>query len=163
MIDVIASPLMGTPAPDFTLPRSAYATTTLRDLGGHPAVVMFYPGDWDPISREQLSQLEEYLPELQRFNVALVAISVDSVWSHTSFSRALGLSFPLLSDFQPKGMVSRAYEVYRETEGRSERALFVLDEDGIVRWSRAFPTNLNPGVHGVLSAIQSLQATRAPP
>lgn len=124
---------------------------------------MFYPGDWEPVSSEQLCLYEEHLPDLQRFDAALVAISVDSVWSHAAYGRELGLTFPLLSDFQPRGQTSRAYHVYREEKGRSGRALFVLDREGTVRWSRRLPINLNPGVHGILSTLESLQVTRAPP
>ena len=158
-----SSPLAGRPAPAFTLPRTTYQVFSLHDVRGRPAILVFYPGDWEPVSREQLCLYQEYLPELQRFDAALVAISVDSVWSHAAFGKALALSFPLLSDFHPRGHVSRAYHVYREDEGRSGRALFVLDRDGMVRWSRSLPANLNPGVHGILSALDSLQVTRAPP
>ena len=163
MNETIASPLAGKLAPDFTLPRTLHASFALRDVRGRPAVLVFYPGDWDPISSEQLCLYEEHRPELRRFEAALIAISVDSIWSHAVFGRELGLSFPLLSDFEPKGQVSRAYDVYREAEGRSGRALFVLDPEGIVRWSRCYPTSLNPGAHGILSALESLHLSRAPP
>jgi peroxiredoxin len=158
-----SSPLTGAQAPDFTLPRTGYQAFSLQDVHGRPAVLAFYPGDWEPVSCEQLHLYQEYLLELQRFDAALVAISVDSIWSHTAFGKELGLSFPLLSDFRPKGHVSRAYHVYRDTEGRGSRALFVVDPEGIVRWGRTFPLNLNPGVHGILSTLESMQVTRAPP
>ena len=156
-----ASTLIGSPAPDFTLPRTGYQVFSLRDLRGRPAVLAFYPGDWEPVSSEQLRLYEEYLPELRRLDATLVAISVDSVWSHAAFRKALGLSFPLLSDVHPKGEVSRAYGVYNA--GQSHRALFVLDPQGLVRWARAFSINLNPGVEGILRALQEVHATRAPP
>lgn len=143
-------------APDFTLRRSDYQTFSLRDVRGKPAVVVFYPGDWEPVSTEQLRLYDEYLPDLLRYDATLVAISVDSVWSHAAFRHSLGLAFPLLSDAHPKGQVARAYDVYREPEGRSGRALFVIDPAGLVRWSRSFPINLNPGVHGILKALRAL-------
>jgi peroxiredoxin len=158
-----SSPLTGMQAPDFTLPRTDYQAFSLQDVHGRSAVLAFYPGDWEPVSCEQLHLYQEYLLELRRFDAALVAISVDSIWSHAAFGQELGLSFPLLSDFRPKGHVSRAYHVYREREGRSSRALFVVDPAGIVRWARTFPLNLNPGVHGILSTLESMQVTRAPP
>jgi len=163
MIETLAAPLTGKQAPDFTLPRTIHARFALRDIQGRPAVLVFYPGDWDPISSEQLRLYEDHLPDLQRVDAALVAISVDSVWSHAAYSTALGLSFPLLADFQPKGQVSRAYHVYREEAGRSGRALFVLDGAAVVHWSRSVPPNLNPGVHGILRALETLQIARAPP
>lgn len=163
MDETIVSPLTGTRAPAFSLPRSDHQISSLQDLRGRPAILVFYPGDWDPVSAQQLHLYQEYLPELHRFSAALLAISVDSVWSHLAFGRSLDLSIPLLSDFHPKGQVSRAYHVYREVDGRSGRALFVLDPDGFVWWSRIFPTNLNPGVHGILRALVSLQITGIPP
>lgn len=164
MKDDIASPLAaGTRAPNFTLPRTEYQAFSLQDVRGRPAVLVFYPGDWDPVSSQQLALYQEYLPELQRFDAALAGISADSVWSHAAFGKALHLSFPLLADFQPKGHVARAYRVYREVEGRSARALFVIDPEGDIRWSHAFPTNLNPGIEGILSTLGSIQVTRAPP
>lgn len=82
------------------------------------------------VSREQLTLYQEELPEIHRFDADLVGISVDSVWSHATFGRRLVLAFPLLADFHPKGAVSRAFGVFREGEGTSSRALFVLDARG---------------------------------
>ena len=158
MNDDAPSRLAGRRAPDFTLPRTLHEAFTLQDVHGHPTILVFYPGDWEPDSRQQLVLYQEYLPELHRFDAALIGVSIDSVWSHTAFGRALGLTFPLLSDFHPKGQVSRAYGVYREEKGRSGRALLVLDREGMVRWSRGSPTSLNPGVDGTLSALKTLHA-----
>lgn len=159
----VTAPLLGWHAPDFTLPRTIYHAFSLQDVCGRPAILVFYPGDWDPVSAEQLRLYDDHLPDLRRFDAALVAIAVDGIWSHAAFGRALDLHFPLLSDFQPRGQVSSAYGVYREPEGRSGRALFVLDGEGMIRWSRSVPPQLNPGVHGILSALESLQVTRGPP
>jgi peroxiredoxin len=161
MHDHLVPPLPGTRAPAFTLPRTHYESFSLPDVQGQPAVLVFYPGDWEPVSRQQLALYQQYLPELHRFGATLIGISVDSVWSHVAFGRALELSFPLLSDFHPKGEVSRAYRVYREDEGRSGRAVFVLDAAGTVGWSRTYPTNLNPGVDGILTALETMQIKEA--
>lgn len=163
MKDDAVSPLIGSQAPDFTLPRTGYQTFSLGDIQGKPAILVFYPGDWEPVSSEQLGLYQAYLPELRRFDASLVAISIDSVWSHAAFGRELGLSFPLLSDFRPKGHVARTYRVYRENQGRSARALFVLDPDGFIRWGRTFPPNLNPGVDGILTTLQTFKKRRALP
>ena len=160
MNDDAALPCPDTPAPYFSLPLSSFRRINLSDLQGRPAVLVFYPGDWEPVSSEQLALYQEQLPEIHRFGAALIAISVDSVWSHAAFGRALGLSFPLLSDFHPKGAVSQAYGVYREVEGRSERALCVLDAEGRVYWCRVYPTNLNPGIDPILTALERIQAEK---
>ena len=158
----IAAPLIGSPAPDFTLPRNLYQDFFLRNLRGS-GVLVFYPGDWEPVSAEQLYWYQTLLPRLRPFDATLVAISVDSIWSHQAFSAALGLTFPLLSDSRPKGRVSRAYGMYDEREDRSERGLFVIDAEGMVRWSRLTPANLDPGPEGFLTALASLDGARAPP
>lgn len=147
----------------FTLPRTYHQAFSLHDVRGRPAILVFYPGDWDPVSAEQLRLYQDHLPELSSGGAALVAVSVDSVWSHAAFGQALGLSYPLLADFQPKGQTARAYHVYRDSEGRSGRALFVVDSAGRVRWARSVPTNLNPGVEGILSALESVNGSRGPP
>ena len=82
---------------------------------------------------------------------------MDGIWSHLAFAKDRNLHFPLLSDFEPKGEVARAYHVYRAKEGTSERALYVIDAAGIVRWSYVSPVNVNPGADGILRALENLE------
>ena len=147
-----------TPAPDFTLPRSAHASVSLRDFRGRRLVLAFYPANWEPVSREQLALYEEYLPAFRDLHAEAVGISPDGIWSHAAFSQEVGIRFPLLSDSQPKGAVARAYGAYLEDKGASSRALFVVDERGIIRWSRAYPLLVNPGVDGILRALEPMGA-----
>jgi peroxiredoxin len=98
----------------------------------------------------------EILPEFQRFNAELLGISVDGVWSHLAFSKDRNLHLPLLSDFEPKGAVAKRYGVYRQQDGTTERALFVLDSNGIIRWSYVSQIGVNPGAEGILKALESL-------
>jgi alkyl hydroperoxide reductase subunit AhpC len=81
------------------------------------------------------------------------------VWCHTAFSQARNLHFPLLADFEPKGAVARAYGAYRPSEGVTERALFVIDGDGVIRWSYLSPVAVNPGADGILEALEAMQAS----
>jgi peroxiredoxin len=151
------SPLpAGHPSPDFTLPDSPNSKLRLSDLLGRPVVLCFYPADWSPVCGDELAVFNELLPEFQRHNAELLGISVDGVWCHRAYREARNLHFPLLSDFEPKGEVSRAYNAYRKGDGFSERALFVIDADGIVRWSYLSPVNVNPGANGVLAALEEL-------
>src|ERR1700730_2397359 len=117
----------GTPAPDFTLPRSPDATLSLHELKGRPVVLAFYPADWSPVCGEQMALYQAALPEFLRYDAQLVGISVDGVWCHRAFAQHNRIEFPLLADFEPKGELSRTYGVYRHGEGTSERALFVID------------------------------------
>src|SRR5690349_24687166 len=94
-------------------------------------------------------------PYTTLFRSELVGISVDSTWCHAAFAKDRNLHFPLLADFEPKGKVARAYHVYRAKDGTSERALYVIDADGIVRWSYVSPVGVNPGADGILRALEN--------
>jgi peroxiredoxin len=156
-VDSGATPLPpGTTAPDFELPRSPDQTVSLSELRGQPVILTFYPADWSPVCTDQLALYQEVLPEFRRFNAELLGVSVDGVWSHLAFAKDRNLRFPLLADFEPKGQVARAYHVYQADEGTSERALYVIDAEGIVRWSYVSPAGVNPGADGILRALETL-------
>jgi peroxiredoxin len=158
-MDEQPTPLLpGTPAPDFTLPRSRHASVSSRDFRGRRLVVAFYPADWEPVSREQLVLYQEYAQSFRDLRAEVVGISTDGIWCHAAFAREIGIRFPLLADSRPRGAVSRAYGVYLEHEGVSNRALFVVDEQGAVRWSRAYPGLVNPGVDGSLCALEAMNS-----
>ena len=98
----------GTPAPDFTLPRSSYASVSLADVRGRRVILVFYPADWEPVSQEQLTLYQDYRAEFARLGAVLLAISTDHIWCHGAFARAADIRYPLLADAHPKGAVSRA-------------------------------------------------------
>ena len=148
----------GTGAPDFTLHSTPDQFVSLRDLRGQPVILAFYPADWSPVCGDQMVLYNEILPEFRRYDAELVGISVDGAWCHAAFAEHRRLHFPLLADFEPKGEVARSYGVYRHQDGTSERALFVLDADGVIRWSYVSPLGVNPGADGILRALQSLKA-----
>ena len=131
----------------------------LRDLRGKPVVLAFYVADWHPVAEQQLRHLEHVRRDLCERRAALLGISVDGPWSHGAFARELGIGFPLLADDQPPGDVSRAYGVDTAENSRRRRALVVIDGEGVVRWSASFPDALDPGVDGILSALEQLSAT----
>jgi peroxiredoxin len=152
-----ASPLPpGTVAPDFELASTPSQKVSLSEFRGQPVILAFYPEDWSPVCSDQMALYQEVLPEFRRFHAELMGISVDSAWSHLAFAKDRNLHFPLLADFEPKGDVARAYHVYRAKDGTSERALFVIDADGIVRWSYVSPVGVNPGADGILRALETL-------
>ena len=146
----------GTQAPEFTLPSTPDQKVSLSELRGQAVVLVFYPEDWSPVCSDQLALYQELLPEFQRLNAELVGISVDGIWSHLAFAQNRNLHFPLLADFEPKGDVSRLYDVYRSTDGTSERALYVIDKDGTIHWSYVSPVGVNPGADGILRALEEL-------
>lgn len=152
-------PAVGEQAPDFTLHSTPDQTVSLSQLRGHPVVLAFYPADWSPVCGDQMSLYNELLSEFRHFHAAVIGISVDGAWCHAAFALDRKLHFPLLSDFEPKGAVSRLYGVYQLPEGISERALFVIDAEGIVRWSYVSPSGINPGADGILEALEKLPSS----
>ena len=151
----------GTGAPDFILHSTPDQTVALRDFRGRPVILAFYPADWSPVCGDQMVLYNEILPEFQRYGAELLGISVDGAWCHLAFAQQRRLHFPLLADFEPKGAVARRYGVYRDDDGTTERALFVIDGDGIVRWSYLSPIGVNPGADGILRALETLATERA--
>ena len=147
----------GTTAPNFTLRCTPDQSVSLSEFRGRPVVLAFYPADWSPICGDQMALYNEMLEEFQEFHAELLGISVDGAWCHGAFANQKKLRFPLLADFEPKGAVARAYGVYDEKEGTCERALFVIDPDGIIHWSYVSPVGVNPGASGILSALEDLK------
>ncbi len=119
-------------------------------------MLAFYPADWSPVCGDQMALYNEMLSEFRKQKAQLIGISVDGVWCHAAFAGDRKLHFPLLADFEPKGAVARAYGVYREAEGITERALFVIDAEGVVRWSFVSPIGVNPGADGIFDALDGL-------
>ncbi len=152
----------GVPAPDFALNATPDQVLRLSELRGRPVILVFYPADWSPVCGDQVALYNEILPEFREYGAEILGISVDGVWCHAAFARDRKLHFPLLADFEPKGGVARAYGAYRQEEGTSERALFVLDGEGIIRWSYCSPIAVNPGADGILSALESIAGKSAP-
>ena len=146
----------GTPAPDFSLHSTPDQSVSLSDFRGRPVILAFYPADWSPVCGDQMALYNEILSEFHDHNAELLGISVDGIWCHLAFADNRKLHFPLLADFEPKGHVARRYGVYRDRDGTSERALFVIDGDGIIRWSYVSPVGINPGADGILRALEAL-------
>lgn len=146
----------GTKAPDFSLKSEPKKTIKLSQLRGRPVVLIFYPADFSPVCTDELVVFNEMLPEFAKYNAQLLGISVDGVWSHAAFARERNLKFPLLADYEPKGAVARSYGVYRDKDGHNERALFVIDGEGIIYWNYVSPVGVNPGAEGALKALEEL-------
>ncbi len=151
----------GDAAPDFNLRSTPDQWLKLSDFRGQPVVLAFYPADWSPVCGDQMTLYNEILSEFHALGAALIGISVDGAWCHAAFAKDRKLHFPLLSDFEPKGDVARLYGVYRNGDGVSERALFVIDSEGIVYWSYVSPIGVNPGADGIISALEDLQKRKA--
>jgi peroxiredoxin (alkyl hydroperoxide reductase subunit C) len=146
----------GTKAPDFSLSATPDQKVSLSDFSGRPVVLVFYPADFSPVCTGEMSLYNEVMPEFQKHNAQVLGISVDNVWTHLAFTKERNLKFPLLSDFHPKGEVARKYNAYREEDGVTERAIYVIDKEGNIFWGYISPVGINPGVDGVLDALEEL-------
>ncbi len=147
----------GMKAPEFTLPSTPDQKVSLSEFRGRPVVLVFYPADWSPVCGDQLALYNELKQEFANLGASLIAISVDGIWCHLALAADRKYHFTLLSDFEPKGATAKAYGVYRDKEGFAERALFVLDGEGIIRWSYVSPVGVNPGADGILTALEKLE------
>src|ERR1700677_651333 len=145
-----------TVAPEFALPSTPDQKVSLSELRGKPVVLVFYPADWSPVCSDQLALYNELLPEFSEFEAQIIGISVDGIWCHLAFGKDRKLHTPLLADFEPKGAVARLYGVYDEKSGEAERALFVIDPEGVIFWSYVSPVGINPGADGILKALASM-------
>jgi len=155
MTDSGRMPGPGEIAPPFTLRAGPDRRLSVADLRGSPVILAFYPADFSPVCSDQMALYEAVSFEFDRYGAALLGISVDGVWCHRAFAESRGIRFPLLSDFEPKGEVSRGYGVYSD-HGTSKRALFVLDREGRVSWNFLSDPDVNPGADGILAALEAM-------
>lgn len=146
----------GSVAPAFTLRNGADQPVSLADFRGRNVVLVFYPFDWSPVCGDQLALYNELLEEFQTLKAQVLGVSVDSLWCHAAFERDRKYRFPLLSDFEPKGKVAQTYGAFESHEGAAMRALFVIDANGVIRWSFLSPMDVNPGADGILTALEAL-------
>lgn len=120
-------------------------------------IVAFYPAAWSPVCGDEMAIFEAALEEFHRLGAGIVGISVDNIWANMAWADAKGISYPLLSDFEPKGAVAASFGVMRD-DGVTERALFILDREGSVVYSYVSPILENPGADGLLDALEALQS-----
>ena len=149
----------GEQAPDFALYATPDQKLHLSELKGKKVILAFYPADWSPVCGDQMALYNEMLNYFHKYNAELIGISVDSKWCHMAFAHDRKLHFPLLSDFEVKGAVSKLYGAYDEKEGQSKRVLYVLDEEGVVQWGYESPVGMNPGADGIMEALEKLSIT----
>jgi peroxiredoxin len=158
----MAHPLQpGTAGPDFTLLDGQGKPVRLSGYRGKNVVLAFYPADWTPVCSSELALFQETLSEIRGYNAELLALSCDSHHSHRAWAERTNLTMPLLSDFWPHGQTAREYGVFRDREGTSDRALFILDHVGVVHevWVAEDP-DVAPGLNVVFDALARLHGGR---
>ncbi len=149
---------VGTKAPDFELKAAQGDNVRLSDLlaEGRYVILAFYPAAWSPTCGDEMTLFQEFLNEFEALNAKLVGISVDNVWAVQAWAESKGITFPLLCDFHTKGAVAEQYGVMRD-DGVTERALFVVDPEGTIRYSYVSPITENPGVDCLFDVLEELE------
>ncbi len=148
---------VGHPAPDFTLKDQDQRDVRLSDFRGQNVVLLFYPLDWSPVCTNEHACFVNELKRFEQLNARLLGISVDSVWSHKAWAEKLGLRYPLLADFHPKGAVARQYGFYLDDKGIAARAIVVVDREGRVAWAKQYEILQVPDVGEVAAVLEKLQ------
>lgn len=162
MLQVIRMKLsIGQPAPDFSLPATGEQTISLKDYLGKNVVLTFFPRAWTPVCSHQIPALNEDLDKFVQMNTQVLALSIDHLPSLVAWLESLGgIQFPVLSDFWPHGEVAQRYGVLRP-EGYSERANFIIDRHGIIRYIDVHDIDDQPNNIDLLKTLQQIDPETA--
>ncbi len=129
---------VGQPAPDFKLKDQNQKEVSLKDLRGKNVVLAFYPLDFSPVCSKEHACFHDDFSRFEDLNAEVLGISVDSAWAHKAFAEKLGIQYPLLADFHPKGDVAKKFGLYLEDKGITNRATVIIDKEGIVRYVQVY-------------------------
>jgi peroxiredoxin len=148
---------IGDAAPDFTLKDHHGNDARLADLRGKKVILGFHPLAWTPVCAKQMKALEANADKLEGLGAVAFGVSVDSSPCKHAWARELGLTKTrLLSDFWPHGGVATSYGIFRDADGFSERAVFVIDADGKVRFKEIYPIKEVPEISEIIAAVEKL-------
>jgi peroxiredoxin len=149
---------VGDLAPDFELRSHRGGTVKLSDYRGKKNVVVaFHPLAFTPVCATQMAGYQAELPAFDEAGTVVLGLSIDAQPAKSAWAKTLGtITFDLLSDFYPHGEVARKYGVFREADGISERAIFLVDKQGRIAWSKAYDIPEHPPTAELLSAIAAI-------
>lgn len=148
---------IGDVAPDFTLKDQNEQEVTLSALRGKKVVLSFHPLAWTKVCAIQMQDLEKHREEMERLGAVALGLSVDAVPTKKAWAESLGIQQTrLLADFWPHGGVAQAYGIFREKNGFSERAVFIVDAEGVVRFKKIYPIREVPDIGEILKALEEI-------
>jgi peroxiredoxin len=151
------APSVGSAAPEFTLKDQNQKEVKLSDFKGKKnVVIVFYPLDWSPTCTNEHICFVNDLKRFEQLDAQVLGVSVDSAWSHKAFAEKMGIHYPLLADFQPRGAVGDLYGVYLADKGITGRAIAVVDRGGKIAWFKSYDIPTVPDVKEVADAIAKL-------
>jgi mycoredoxin-dependent peroxiredoxin len=149
---------VGQPAPDFTLKDQNQKEVKLSDFAGKKRVVLvFYPLDWSPVCTNEHACFVNDMRNFDTLDAEVLGISVDSVWSHKAYADKMGIKYPLLADFQPRGTVGEKYGVFLADKGITGRSIFIIDKHGKVAWLKHYDIPVVPDIKEVASALGTVK------
>lgn len=152
------SATVGALAPDFTLKDQNQHDVTLSSFRGKKRVVIiFYPLDWSPVCTKEHACFVDDATKFDQLDAKVLGLSVDSVWSHKAYAEKMGIPYPLLADFQPRGAVAHKYGVFLEEKGITGRAISIIDRDGKLAWHKNYDIPVVPGVEEVTTALAGVK------
>jgi peroxiredoxin len=144
---------VGAAAPDFVLKDQSQKEVKLADFRGKRVVLVFYPLDWSPVCTNEHVCLVNDLKRFEQLDAQVLGLSVDSVWSHKAFAEKMGIHYPLLADFQPRGAVADKFGVYLSDKGITGRAIAIIDRAGNIAWFKQYDIPTVPDVNEVAEAL----------
>lgn len=129
---------VGQKAPEFTLKDQSQKEVSLKDFRGKNVVLAFYPLDFSPVCSKEHACFHDDFKQFEGLNAQVLGLSVDSAWAHKAFAEKLGISYPLLADFHPRGAVASKFGLYLEDKGITNRATVIIDKEGVVRYVKVY-------------------------
>lgn len=149
---------VGQTAPEFTLKDQSQKEIKLSDLvGKRNIVLMFYPLDFSPICTNEHACMVNDMKQFEKLDAQLLGLSVDSVWTHKAFAEKMGISYPLLADFHPKGAVADKFGMYFPEKGITGRAIAIINKAGKIAWFKNYDFGVVPDVNEVAQALADLK------
>ena len=153
---------VGSPAPDFVLKDQNQKEVKLSDFKGKKNVVLvFYPLDWSPVCTNEHACFANDMRKFEQLDAQVLGVSVDSVWSHKAFAEKMGLSYPLLADFQPRGAMADKYGVFLADKGITGRAIAIINKAGNVAWVKQYDIPTVPDLAEVAQALAGVKSATA--
>jgi peroxiredoxin len=152
------SPSIGAPAPEFTLKDQDQKEVKLSDFRGKKKVVLvFYPLDWSPTCTKEHACMVNDKKQFEDLDAQVLGLSVDSVWSHKAYADKMGIHYPLLADFHPRGAVAAKYGAYLEDKGITGRSIFIIDKNGNLAWQKTYDIPVVPDIQEVSKALAGVK------
>jgi peroxiredoxin len=149
---------VGQAAPEFALKDQNQQEVKLSDFRGKRNVVlMFYPLDWSPVCTNEHTCMVNDMKQFEQLDAQVLGLSVDSAWSHKAFAEKLGIKYPLLADFHPRGAVAEKFGMYLGDKGITGRAIAIIDKGGKVAWFKQYEIPQLPEIKEVAAALAKVK------